>query len=375
MKFIVFVTICIFAGASCTNDNFEDFDWPESDIIETEDLSNDIDIIEVNEPDEEDDKDNEEFFDCSQSETEEEDDDDYPLEEIVVPECFTYLNPVSTAVLKDPVLLETSGIAVSYQNPGILWVHNDSGNEASLFAIRFDGTIVAELVLDGAKNIDWEALSLNRCGRSECLFIADTGDNLLKRNDYSIIVVKEPILPLESFNLVINDDKWVEFPISYEGVPHQNSEAMAIDNLGAIYIFSKEIGITNVFKALALEKSGTEFKHIGSINTGAKVAGYPNESQPSLVTGADINRNGTRLLLRTYGIYTTDNDGIREYLFSQGNVEEIFSGSPVFVPEGRDIQGEAIAYDPFTGGYVHTSEFYNKVIDFDPNIWVINCGN
>ena len=144
---------------------------------------------------------------------------------------------------------------------------------------------------------------------------------------------------------------------------------------GAVYIFSKEISLTNVFKAEFLEESGTEFKFIGSINTGAKVPGYPDIAQPSLVTAADINRNGTRLLLRTYGIYTTDNDGIREYLFSKGNVEEIFSNTPFFVPEGRDMQGEAIGYDPFTGGYVHVSEYYKQVIDFDPNIWVINCGN
>ena len=386
MKHLVCVAIMVFAGCSGTKDTVSDVDMSEikdeAVTNENEEISDINDFAEINEPDEESVETDEEISDYPENEAEDDPTDEFDetvdedvIEEVMFPECLTYSNPVSTKVLKDADLMEISGIAVSYQNPGILWVHNDSGGKATLFAIRFDGAIAAKLVLEGAVNIDWEALSLNPCGKDECLFIGDTGDNSLNRNDYSIIVVKEPFIPQDSSGLEINDDTWVKIPISYEGVPHQNSEAMAIDNNGAVYIFSKEISLTNVFKAEFLEESGTEFKFIGSINTGAKVPGYPDIAQPSLVTAADINRNGTRLLLRTYGIYTTDNDGIREYLFSKGNVEEIFSNTPFFVPEGRDMQGEAIGYDPFTGGYVHVSEYYKQVIDFDPNIWVINCGN
>ncbi|MGI6394369.1 MAG: hypothetical protein ACOX2F_06525 [bacterium] len=292
-------------------------------------------------------------------------------------ECSKYKRPVSTVTLKNPDLMEISGVAVSYINPGILWVHNDSGGEPALFAIRYDGSIAAKLTLVGIENIDWEDITLAHCGCFECFYIGDIGDNLLKRDDYSIITVLEPILPQNSSNLELSTEYWIRFPISYEGTPHMNSEAMAADHNGSMYIFSKEIGITNVYKAdiSDLNMVGTEFKFIGSIETGKYVTGYPDIAQPSLVTAADIHRNGTRLLLRTYGIITSEDDSIREFYFEKGNVEEIFSQTPEMVPKGREIQGEAIGYNPFTGGYVHISEYYKKGIEFFPDIWVVECND
>jgi|GEM_PF-3495539 len=313
-------------------------------------------------------------IDEGQIDEDEIDDMDFDTEPVVFTECMNYSRPVSSAVLKNDDLKEISGMVVSYRNPGLIWVHNDSGGEPALFAIGFDGTIAAKLTLEGLTNIDWEALALAPCGTSDCLYIGDTGDNSLVRNNYSIIKVEEPIITASgTIQEIVSTDWWV-YPISYED-GSKNSEAFAIDADGAFYIFTKQIGSTDVYKVDTLFEEDNVFKKIGSINTGIQVPGYPDEAQPSLVTGADINRNGTRLLLRTYGIYTTDDDGIREFAFTKGSFEEIFTFSPIMVPEGKDMQGETVGYNPFSGGYVHISEFYHKVVDFDQNIWVVDCND
>ncbi len=350
------------------NDQFQEKDLVK-DEIQTENESGLVEDEEV-----------QDFFDNNDSKTDEDyaDEDEFQDEDMtekVFPECSAYKNPVSLVVFKDPELKEISGMSISYQNQGIIWVLNDSGCKATLYGLTFQGKIAVKLNLKGIKNIDWEALSLNPCKEGECLYIADTGDNLYKRKDYSIIKVVEPKINYTGTLIEKDITNWEKFPLSYEGNISKNTEAFAIDKSGNYYLFTKEISHTDVYKASKLLKTGTVFKKIGTIKTGNKVYGYPDTAQPSLVTGADINRNDDRLLLRTYGVYTTDNDGIREFRFHKGHFEEIFSQKPFMVPEGKDIQGESVAYNPFTGGYLHTSEFYHKVTDFEQHLWSVECFN
>jgi hypothetical protein len=68
---------------------------------------------------------------------------------------------------------EASGIVKSRRHPGIFWVHNDSGNLPTLFAIRRDGTIIAEFRLS-VPNIDWEDIAIDDQGH---LYIGDIGNN------------------------------------------------------------------------------------------------------------------------------------------------------------------------------------------------------
>jgi hypothetical protein len=100
--------------------------------------------------------------------------------------CFSLL--IVTAVLTfDPppspleplgrfdfrALPEASGIVKSRRHPGIFWVHNDSGNAPTLFAIRGDGTIVREFRLS-VPNLDWEDIAIDDEGN---LYLGDIGNN------------------------------------------------------------------------------------------------------------------------------------------------------------------------------------------------------
>ena len=57
-----------------------------------------------------------------------------------------------------PGVPETSGLAVSRRTPGLLWTHNDSGNEAVLFAIDASGTDRGRVRLP-IRTRDWEDVS------------------------------------------------------------------------------------------------------------------------------------------------------------------------------------------------------------------------
>lgn len=90
----------------------------------------------------------------------------------------------------DNVLAETSGLVASRAYRGILWSHNDSGNDCMLFAIDTTGTVRARFTLAGVQNRDWEDLALGPCPRGTCLYLADTGDN--GENDATVTVYRFP---------------------------------------------------------------------------------------------------------------------------------------------------------------------------------------
>ena len=83
---------------------------------------------------------------------------------------------------------EASGIVKSRRHPGVFWVHNDSGNPPSLFAIRADGRIVREFRLE-IPNIDWEDIAIDDQGH---LYIGDIGNNLGALPARAIYRIDEP---------------------------------------------------------------------------------------------------------------------------------------------------------------------------------------
>ena len=136
-----------------------------------------------------------------------------------------------------PEIPETSGLAVSRRNPGLLWSHNDSGNAAVLYALDTAGTVRGQVRVP-IRTRDWEDVSAARCSSGDCLYIADIGDNRLARRQVQIYRVPEPApgdaetAPPEVFTA------------SYADGPH-NAEAMFVigadlfiitrDRAGAVY--------------------------------------------------------------------------------------------------------------------------------------------
>jgi len=99
----------------------------------------------------------------------------------------------------EPDLTELSGLAASVQHPGLLWAHNDAGNDADVYLLGTDGVLRARWRLQdtGDKdNRDWEDSAVGPCrdGASQsCLWLADIGDNDAKRSAVRILRWAEPL--------------------------------------------------------------------------------------------------------------------------------------------------------------------------------------
>jgi len=62
--------------------------------------------------------------------------------------------------IKSNLIREISGAVASRKNPGILWVHNDSGDLPRLYAISTAGELIGIYTITGAKARDWEDIAI-----------------------------------------------------------------------------------------------------------------------------------------------------------------------------------------------------------------------
>ena len=66
-----------------------------------------------------------------------------------------------------PELRESSGLAVSRMQPGVLWSHNDSGDAPTLYAIDVKGHLLATVAVANVVARDWEDIAAGPCPADE----------------------------------------------------------------------------------------------------------------------------------------------------------------------------------------------------------------
>ena len=278
---------------------------------------------------------------------------------------------------------EISGLAISRGNPGVLWVHDDGGNPAVLVALSFAGEVVARIhlaaplvyppfPLDEAAfqfNNDWEDLALGPCAEgsdTDCLYVADFGDNDAGKQDnpgfhYTVFRVPEPELDpvLEPSGEVdeLTSEDWVGFPFRYADRAH-DAEGLAVDPSGRPIVFTKEReeDATRVFRFGPLpETAPRTFAPVEELERMASLT-LTDESL-DLATGADLNRSADRLALRTYRhVYEYRFAAFPEGLEALSDADLVPGVVPDLDFPRESPQGEAVAYDPFTGHLLTISE-------------------
>ncbi len=95
-------------------------------------------------------------------------------------------------LLSNPALIEASGMAHARQEDDLLWMVNDGGHPAELFAVGTDGRNQGQVAVSGAVNTDWEDLAGFELEGRAFILIADVGDNRAVRDSSVIYVVVEP---------------------------------------------------------------------------------------------------------------------------------------------------------------------------------------
>jgi len=98
---------------------------------------------------------------------------------------------VVAGYLENPMISEASGLARSSYDDR-LWVINDGGSLPQLHAIGLDGSDYGSVLLENARNIDWEDLATFEEDGQLWLIVADIGDNISRRDEYTLYIVTEP---------------------------------------------------------------------------------------------------------------------------------------------------------------------------------------
>jgi hypothetical protein len=200
------------------------------------------------------------------------------------------LNPRQTGTFRYPDLDESSGVAASRGQPGILWTLNDSGNEAVVFATDTLGRDHGAFAVAGAENADWEAIALGPCGTGDCLYIADTGDNGESRAAARLYRVPEPSLSSRASSTGPAEALDLEYP----GGP-RDVEAAFVGKDGTAYLISKGRGRVEAYRVPPAAWSGGKFlaEPAGALPIEAGAFG-------ALVTDAAVSPAGNLVAVRTY---------------------------------------------------------------------------
>jgi len=94
--------------------------------------------------------------------------------------------------LKDPQIVESSGLARSLYRGHRLWTHNDSGGGPRLYAIGRQGRTTGRYYLTHARAWDWEAMASARRHGKKFLFVGEIGDNRRQKSSIYVHRIQEP---------------------------------------------------------------------------------------------------------------------------------------------------------------------------------------
>jgi hypothetical protein len=194
----------------------------------------------------------------------------------------------------ESTLNEVSGVAVVRSQPGLLWMHNDSGDTARMFAVNGQGKIALTVNLDGAGALDWEDCD----AQGAWVYAGDIGDNLLFRSDIQIYRFKDPkINPNKTgVQLTLKPKQWQMMTLRWPDGAH-NCESLAATPDGRLLLVSKEESGLSGFYVLDKpfkDKGAATLRKIGSFGFG--MTGVFTK----LSTGADFSPDGRKLVVTTY---------------------------------------------------------------------------
>jgi hypothetical protein len=255
----------------------------------------------------------------------------------------------TAGTLKDSAFSEVSGITSSRRSDDLYWVHNDSGDEARLYAVASSGKLLGSFELPDVKAVDWEDIASGPGPKDNTsyIYISDAGDNDLARDSVEIYRFPEP--PVSDDTKKAQDVSGVEtLTLHYPDNSGHNVEAMFVDPVsGKLYLIDKSDNRpSQIFEAPSglTDGSDTMLTKVGEL-------GYHQDGQAyELVTAADISPSGDTIAVRTY-------DNLYVYDRQAGtSVARALTGTACTTPDLADEHGEAVGFTRSGDGLTTTSE-------------------
>jgi hypothetical protein len=251
-----------------------------------------------------------------------------------------YGEPETLGRLDDDSLDESSGLAASRLNPGVVWTHNDSGDKPLVYAFDARGRGRGVWQVTGARLHDWEDIATGpgpETGRSY-LYVGDIGDNKFARREIIVYRFPEPEVSdatAESGRRrPLATEAAEAIRLRYPERAHDAEALLVHPRTGDLYVVTKVLG-----GPAGVYKLPVPFA-AGAVNTLTKVGEFtPPTLAGGLVTGGDIAPDGRRLVLCDYA------NGY-ELRLPRGatDFDAIWRQPPTKFSLGRREQGEGVAY-------------------------------
>jgi hypothetical protein len=212
--------------------------------------------------------------------------------------CARWSEPAQVGELPVATIMEASGIAISRRAQRLY--HINDGNGAFFHATDLQGGALQTVGVTGFAPLDIEDLGLGPCGSSTCLYLADIGDNAVRRQSVQIAVIKEA----GEFTAEVAPERVIT--ARYPDGPH-DAEAIAIHPAGDLLLATKvrsgQDGPALLFRLTAaqLAKGGEQtFTALGAIPVSTLTE--LGASRSRVVTAMDISPDGRRFVLLTYSM-------------------------------------------------------------------------
>ena len=230
---------------------------------------------------------------------------------------------VQVAEVANDQITESSGLAASRANLGVLWTHNDSGDQPRLFALNQQGADLGIFHIPGIEAVDWEDLASVTVDGQHALLVADTGNNQRKRKILTLYLVAEPRVGRDRNARCL---QMVRF--RFEDGAH-DCEAVAFSTSHrSVLLATKKIATSDIY----------ELRWPKPVDRKVQLARKISTVEVPFVTGMDISHDGSRLIMGTY---------IMGFEFRRRPDEswrKAFSRRPTVVRMPPRLQGEAVCY-------------------------------
>ena len=245
--------------------------------------------------------------------------------------------PRELAELKDKRLSEVSGLVTSVVNPGLIWVHNDSGNPATVYLVDTLLNVRLACKLKGIKNRDWEDIAIGPGPEQDksYLYVADIGDNNARHNEKYIYRFEEPKVISGTTEITITSFETIAFRLKGE---RKDTEALWVHpETQDIYVVSKREKPVHVYAVRQ------PFKN--EVMTAESIATLP----LTQIVGADISPDGNELIMKDY-------ENIYYWPIKGRAVEATLKEKPQVLEYAAEPQGEAIGFSRDGSGFFTLSE-------------------
>jgi len=263
---------------------------------------------------------------------------------------------IPTPVLEDTRLNETSGLAASVANPGLYYVHNDSGDTSRFFAISPDGHLKGMFYFNGEPGLspfgvrDCEDIAVGPGPQpgASYVYVGDIGDNNAQRPLITIYRIKEPAVSSGGQPAHVEAEPLY---LKYPDGP-RDAETLMVDSIGKLlYIISKREDTVHVYTTPLNFKTNDTLE----LKKQAQVF-FDGSGQFKWITAGDISRDGQEVLLKSY---------TQVYYWRRSAGEAIWQTllrKPQLLPYTVEPQGEAIGFTTDGKGYYTVSEGVHALV-------------